>query len=247
MADPTNAGPSTQPNPDDERALFAEAQRLMDEARPQLTPEQTSAAQSAFTVAPRRTEAQQQAWRERGVREWATEAPDRAAMALAIAVAGCEAALSHAEALGVLRLFDDAALDPFATLVELAEGKEGRWGAAPDPEAQREKERLFAAARELLEARRDELVAADERRYDPRTVVSHDLQTWEDWKFHVWLHGEGRRMDREDAHEFRSGESSQLLRQARAFLEPPRQDLTSPSYSRQRLVALARSARNDLS
>ena len=62
---------------------------------------------------------------------------DRAAMALA--VAGCEAALSHADAFGVLRLFDDSAIDPFATLDTLAEGEEGRRGAAPDPEAQARK------------------------------------------------------------------------------------------------------------
>jgi hypothetical protein len=236
MAESTNPGPSTQSNPDDERALFAEARRLMNEARPRMTVAQGGSIRTfpilncdlteeeraiAGINPPPWTEAQRQAWRERGEREWAAEAPDRAAMALAVAVAGCEAALSHAEAFSVLRLFDDAALDPFATLRELAEGKEGgrMRQAAPDPEAQREKERLFAAARELLEARRDELVAADERRYDPRTVVSHDLQTARDWEFHVWLHREGRRMDQEDARELRFGESSRLLLQAQAFLD----------------------------
>jgi hypothetical protein len=217
MAKPNDPRPSTQSNPDDNQALFAEARAAMDEARPRLTEAQRpTAAQRAPW-----TEAEQQAWQERGEREWAAEAPDRAAMALAVAVAGCEAVLRYAEAFSALRLFDDAALDAFTTLEELADGKEGGGmrGAPPDPEAQREKERLFAAARALLEARRDELVAADERRYDPRTVVSHDLQTWEDWKFHVWLHGEGRRMDRENAHEFPFGESRQLLRQARAFYE----------------------------
>ena len=74
-------------------------------------------------------------------------------MALAVAVAGCEAALRYAEAFSALRLFDDAALDPFTRLEELADGKEGGGmrGAPPDPEAQREKERLFAAVRELLQ------------------------------------------------------------------------------------------------
>jgi hypothetical protein len=189
MAEPTNAAPSTQSNPDDER----EARRPMDEA-------------------------ERQAWRERGEREWAAEAPDRAAMALVVAVAGCEAALNHAEACA-LRLFDDAALDPFATLRELAEGEEGPRGATPDPEARREKDRLFATAHALLEARRDELAVAAERRYDPRTILSNDLQTAEGWEFHVSLQKDGRQLDREQLHEFRFGESRQLLRQAQAFIE----------------------------
>ena len=110
-------------------------------------------------------EAQRQYWQERSHQEWASEAPDRAAMALAVTVAGCEAALGHADAFGGLRLFDAAALDTFVTLRELAEGKEGgeMRGAAPDLEAQHEKERLFGLAHAFLEARRDELAAAVEK------------------------------------------------------------------------------------
>ena len=178
---------TSAPETNADAALLAEACTAMDV--PRLTTGEGPEAAMRVIVQPDWTEAERQGWQERGRREWAAEAPNRAAMALAVAVAGCEAALSHADAFGVLRLFDAAAIDPFATLDALAEGEEGRWGAAPDPEARREKERLFAATHELLEARRDELIAADERRYDPRTVVSHDLQTWEDWKFHVWLHG----------------------------------------------------------
>jgi hypothetical protein len=199
-----------------QETLFAEARRLMNEARPLLTKEQTAAV-GGLPVAPPWTEAQRQAWRERERREWASEAPDRAAMALTVAVAGCEAALRHTEAFGALRLFDCAAIDPFATLEELAEGKEGRWGAAPDPGAQREKERLFAAAHELLETRRDELAVAVEK-VSSRKIWSEDLRP-EDWEYHVHIVQEARRMEREDLRDYRSGESRQLLRQARAFYE----------------------------
>jgi hypothetical protein len=154
-------------------------------------------------------EAQRQYWQERSHQEWASEAPDRAAMALAVTVAGCEAALGHADAFGVLRLFDAAALDTFVTLRELAEGREGgeMRGAAPDPEAQHEKERLFGVAHALLEARRDELAAAVEK-VSTRKMFSEDLRP-EDWGFYVSLHQDGRRMDREELHELRFGESPQ--------------------------------------
>jgi hypothetical protein len=187
MTEPTNTTPAPEPNDD---------------------------AATRVIVQPGWT-AQRQAWQERERREWTSEAPDRAAMALA--VAGCDSVLRHAAAFGPLRLFDDSALDPFATLLELAEGKEGQWGAAPDPEAPREKERLFAEAHELLEVRRDELAAAVEK-VQTRKITSYDLKP-ERWGPDVYTEKDARRRDREELHEFRFGESRQLLRQARAFQE----------------------------
>src|ERR1700722_19331854 len=144
---------TSAPETNADAALLAEACTAMDV--PRLTTGEGPEAAMRVIVQPDWTEAERQGWQERGRREWAAEAPDRAAMALAVTVAGCEAALGHADAFGVLRLFDAAALDTFVTLRELAEGREGgeMRGAAPDPEAQHEKERLFGVAHALLEAR----------------------------------------------------------------------------------------------
>jgi hypothetical protein len=84
MTEPTNTAPTTQPNSQEREALFTESRRLMDEALPLSTPEQTPHAETARAAAAADHEAQMRTDREARERVEAEEAPARAAMVRAI-------------------------------------------------------------------------------------------------------------------------------------------------------------------